>query len=441
MPVQQVEDEGIETTVEAHRSVIEDSISTDGSKCDAEDSPAEAVPSSKSAKNISKNMEAPSLIIPPHLMNKFGQKGSRAYEEDLENNHQHALSPSRSYHSEQPYDNHHSPYPPSPYRILPGSSPSHHNQNSYPPVTGHPTVQSGHHPHLHHPRYPPSPVPSTNQYPPHPHYYYRGHPPQTPPYGRCAYPPQDDRDVYSSEYYPRSRDYEQATSRRSPYGMPPPVQFHRFPGRHPPSRRLGHQVPHGSPPPSSQGGPPPPGSSFGAHATSPPLPQYRRPQHSPHSYHGSPHSMPLSAPSSRVLYRTTNSGYVRSNSDVSPSRQRELKRPRKGDDHKTQISDASLSSAVKKSLSLDERVVGREREKQQLRESKPASDISSSSSSSQLELISPSTILQSMSGSRNGVVVERGRSSPSVKKEDYSALSGLAALSTAAFLQLDEDKK
>jgi hypothetical protein len=96
---------------------------------------------------------------------------------------------------------------------------------------------------------------------------------------------------------------------------------------------------------------------------------------------------------------------------------------------------------VKKSLSLDERVVGREREKQQLRESKPASDISSSSSSSQLELISPSTILQSMSGSRNGVVVERGRSSPSVKKEDYSALSGLAALSTAAFLQLDEDKK
>lgn len=126
---------------------------------------------------------------------------------------------------------------------------------------------------------------------------------------------------------------------------------------------------------------------------------------------------------------------------MSPSRQRELKRPRKGDDHKTQISDASLSSAVKKSLSLDERVVGREREKQQLRESKPASDISSSSSSSQLELISPSTILQSMSGSRNGVVVERGRSSPSVKKEDYSALSGLAALSTAAFLQLDEDKK
>jgi hypothetical protein len=38
--------------------------------------------------------------------------------------------------------------------------------------------------------------------------------------------------------------------------------------------------------------------------------------------------------------------------------------------------------------------------------------------------------------------MDRKDKAPSVeeKKEDYSALSGLAALSTAAFLKLDEEK-
>ena len=96
-----------------------------------------------------------------------------------------------------------------------------------------------------------------------------------------------------------------------------------------------------------------------------------------------------------------------------------------------------LSSAVKKSLSLDERVVGREREKQQ--EVHPAGD--NIGSAGKLDLISPSTILQAKSSSRCNRKGEIGRSSPSEKKEDYSTLSGLAALSTAAFLKLDEDEE
>lgn len=93
-----------------------------------------------------------------------------------------------------------------------------------------------------------------------------------------------------------------------------------------------------------------------------------------------------------------------------------------------QRSDVSLSSAVKNSLSLNDRVVGKERAKLQRQES---------SSSGSLNLVSPSTMLQTKSFSRSSV---NGRGSPSEKKEqDYSALSGLAALSTAAFLKLDED--
>jgi len=111
-----------------------------------------------------------------------------------------------------------------------------------------------------------------------------------------------------------------------------------------------------------------------------------------------------------------------------------LKRQRNDDGQTAGASDASLSSAVKHSLSLDERVVGRERERQQ-----SGGGDSSVSSSGHDELISPSTILQTKSSSK-GSAMESGRSSPSEKKEDYSALSGLAALSTAAFLKLDEDE-
>jgi len=188
MPVQPVEDEGIETSVESYHSTIKD-ICTDGSKRVDEDSPAGASSSSKSTTKSSKNMEAPSLIIPSHLMNEFGQKGSSAYEEDWENN----ISSRSHFNSEQP-----SPYPPSQYRSPPGSSPSHHNRKSYQPVVGHTSAQSSHY-HHHHPPYPASPGQSSNQYRRHPHYNYHGHPHQAPPYDRRGRGPA--QEAYSSEYY------------------------------------------------------------------------------------------------------------------------------------------------------------------------------------------------------------------------------------------------
>lgn len=102
------------------------------------------------------------------------------------------------------------------------------------------------------------------------------------------------------------------------------------------------------------------------------------------------------------------------------------------------MSDASLSSAVKNSLSLDERVVGREREHHQHQQLQRINNTDDTSSSSpHVELISPSTMLQSRVRSRRSIPVldESGRASPSDKKESYSTystLGGLEALSTAA---------
>jgi len=138
--------------------------------------------------------------------------------------------------------------------------------------------------------------------------------------------------------------------------------------------------------------------------------------------------MPASPPN-RVIYRNSNSGYVRGNTELSPGRQRELKRPR------NETSDA-LSSAVKQSLSLDDRVVGKEREKMKKRST---SNSSSGSSSPFENIVSPTTMLQTKTSGRSAVHVRN--SSPTETKEDYSGLSGLAALSTAAFLKLDEDDK
>lgn len=125
-----------------------------------------------------------------------------------------------------------------------------------------------------------------------------------------------------------------------------------------------------------------------------------------------------------------------------------MKRQRNGE----ALADASLSSAVSKSLSLDERVVGRERE-QQMRHRPPLEGRSSingaleqtgSGSSPAKLLVSPSSMLQSSARTRarlrGSVLNTGGRDSPTEKKEDLSTLSGLAALSTAAFLKLDEDE-
>ena len=145
--------------------------------------------------------------------------------------------------------------------------------------------------------------------------------------------------------------------------------------------------------------------------------------------------MPPRDGSSQVLYRTPSNGYVRGQSEVSPGRQREVKRQRNADGHIRRVSESSLSSAVQNRLTLDERVVGRERQ------ASVASSIASSSTSaatSSSDLMSPSSILQSRSR-RSMDDKDKRASSQSEEKKDYSALSGLAALSTAAFLKLDED--
>eukprot|EP00533_Pseudo-nitzschia_delicatissima_P007919 CAMPEP_0116079252 /NCGR_PEP_ID=MMETSP0327-20121206/1044_1 /TAXON_ID=44447 /ORGANISM="Pseudo-nitzschia delicatissima, Strain B596" /LENGTH=666 /DNA_ID=CAMNT_0003569867 /DNA_START=342 /DNA_END=2342 /DNA_ORIENTATION=- len=405
MPVAQPsgEDEGIETSVESHKELIkkENTTSKDETKGAAteeappKESAPDSAPSSKSAKKP--NTEAPDLIIPPHLLSKFGPKGSGAHEEDWENNHPQALSP-RSYHSDQ--QPHRSPYPPSPYHTPSGSSPT----KGYPP---HPPP-----PHHRHPRYPTSPVPTNGSQPyPPPHYYY---PPHTPPYGRrppderYRYPPYDDREAYNADYYKRH----------------PHAQYHRYPRVRPPHHG------HPSPPPPPRGAPPPrPAGYPGQPQTSapPPLPTFR-PSPYYRGYEGSePPPMPASPPN-RVIYRNSNSGYVRGNTELSPGRQRELKRPR------NETSDA-LSSAVKQSLSLDDRVVGKEREKMK----KLNSNTSSGSSSPFENIVSPTTMLQTKTSGRSAG--HDRNSSPTETKEDYSGLSGLAALSTAAFLKLDEDDK
>lgn len=107
------------------------------------------------------------------------------------------------------------------------------------------------------------------------------------------------------------------------------------------------------------------------------------------------------------------------------------------DGHTSHTSEASLSSAVRNSLSLEERVVGRERPQQQ-----QMSNTDDKTNSHHVELISPSMILHTRSRRERIIVDDIVRThSPSEKKEqDYSTLSGLAALSTAAFLKLDESE-
>lgn len=115
-----------------------------------------------------------------------------------------------------------------------------------------------------------------------------------------------------------------------------------------------------------------------------------------------------------MIYRTHSNSYVRGKSEVSPERRQEWKRQRNEQGIVRRLSASSLSNAVEKSLTLDERVVGRER--------------------SPRELASPSGVLQSRSR----------RTLPPIKKSEkddknIEDLSGLAALSTAAFLlKLDE---
>lgn len=455
MPAHLIEGEGIETCVESYQSVV-----NNNTKQVAGESPDGAYSSSPNcvSSNSSKKIETPSLIIPPHLLAIFDPKRSEnTYEEDWGDHYHHATSPRTHYSTGQsPYDNHHhSPYPPSPY-----SSPY---RNSYPPVN-HSPIHPSHHHHHHQPSYPPSPAAGSEGHP-HSHYYYQNHPPQTPPYGRRSsghdgryvYPTEEyhkqhnNHESYNSEHYSRYADYEQTVPRTSPHSGRPPTHYNQNPGhQHLSPRHHGrpdhhHGSIHSLPLPQ----PPLHGAPASSRLSSYRPSQYSHHQH--HNYHQSdgslptiphPHENTASSPSSRIIYRTSSNGYIRGNFDLSPERQRELKRQRNVDGHTRRTSEVSLSSAVRNSLSLEERVIGRERkQQQQIPQQQQRIRDTDDYASPHLELISPSTILQTRSRRERIIVDENGRASPSERTDDYSTLSGLAALSTAAYLQLDEDKE
>lgn len=112
-------------------------------------------------------------------------------------------------------------------------------------------------------------------------------------------------------------------------------------------------------------------------------------------------------------------GHVRSKGEISPERRQEWKRQRDEKGVARRLSESSLTTAVANSLSLEERVVGRER----------------NGVNGVRELTSPSGLLQSRARRSTD---PKPKSNSQGMETDYSGLSGLAALSTAAFLKLDE---
>ncbi|KAG7338582.1 hypothetical protein IV203_029755 [Nitzschia inconspicua] len=441
---QQVDGEGIETSVEAFQSLVKTDSKEETSECkqDAGESPESGT--SKPSKKSPKNVETPSLVIPPNLMHIYGPEKERCRESDL------ALSPNGPPPMGAPYL-HGSPYrqpyvgprgpptPPHPYH----GPPSHHRHPAYPSTSPH------------------------GGFPEHGRYYYHPHyPPHTPPYRHYPYPEEhrhphyhqlmDNREAYS-EYYSKSAERE-SPSRLDVQGHSHPPSPHYGIHGYPPSHPLAPQAHRGRP---GAPAPPLPPSGYGRPASSssggPMSPPYRPSPYSGHSslYHRSgmpppppPAPVPSLVPprdgSANIIYRTPSNGYVRGNSEVSPERQREIKRQRDSDGHIRRVSESSLSSAVRNSLTLEERVVRRERQLSIVSSSFSSAKSSTgssatSSSSSGSDLMSPSSILQSRS--RRSMESKDGKASPctSESKVDYSGLSGLAALSTAAFLKLDEE--
>ncbi|KAL3921791.1 MAG: hypothetical protein SGILL_002560 [Bacillariaceae sp.] len=422
MPKEQQE-EGIEASVESFKSIVtQGKGDTTETQQNAGESP-ESSTSPKPPRKSTKDIKAPPLVIPSHLKAVFEPKPERSERDAAE----YSMSPNGTPYMDHQYG------PPSPYHAAYG--------HGVPPPP-HGGYSVGHHaprPPAGHPAYPPSSPPG-----PYDRYYYHSHhqrSPRSPPYGQ--YPPhpaeehrhhyyrqpQDHRESYS-EYYSRSADRE-SPHRADGHGRPPP----------PPTRYSGHGYPPAHPlaqPPgfhgrSSAPPPPPPPHPHDMDPTSPP--SYRPSAYGhPSAYHHpgapSPHDR-----SPRIIYRTPSNGYVRGTTDISPERQREVKRQRNADGHVRRVSESSLSSEVRNRLSLNERGVGRERH------SSVASSTASSSNStgtSSSDLMSPSSILQSRSR-RSMDGKDKRASLASEEQKDYSSLSGLAALSTAAFLKLDED--
>jgi len=432
MPAHLIESEGVETSVESYQSVVDNRESKQDAVESPEGSSASSSPPSSNSSTVNKPKNtgtSPPLVIPSHLISVFSKNNLAAVAVNEEERYHYASSPRTNYNVEQPYTHYHHHLSPSYPQSPPYSTPQPiQYRNSYPQVNYTPSHQF---------------ATGTDD-----HYYYGNCLRQSPPYKRrghgydkgYAYPAQE---YYNDHHDLKYSDHHQATLRTSRL----PKHF----GKH---QYLGYQhsstCQHGSIHPSHVL-PPKHGSS-----ASIPLQTYSPSQYSHHNHQkynpdtrsspSMPHpredNMPSSSP--RIIHRTSSNGYVRGSYDISPERQRELKRQCNVDSHRKY--DASLSSAVSKSLSLEERVVGRERGKQRS-EHRPeeqqqgGKSTNDGSSSSQVDLVSPSIILQTRSRRERLIINENDRDSPSQNKDDYSSLSGLAALSTAAFLKLDEEKE
>jgi hypothetical protein len=377
----------------------------------------------------SKNVEAPPLIVPSHLMQVFGPKPPPT---TVSHHHWRQNYPPPSRAIEQP---HLVPYPPRTpsapphtdhYRVPPHSpsqhyaepsvplSPRHHHHYGEAPSYGHPPLPPDHREHYEHYR-----SHHDDRLPP-PHHH--GHPP--PPHHH-GYPPSPHRHVHGHPPSPHRHGH----GHPSPPPPPPPPSsrgsplIHRRPYPMPPARRMNSApaspvTSHSAPPPSydydyySRGGHP---------STPPPRPP-----------------PPGNAPP--VLYRCNSNGsHVRSKGEVSPERRQEWKRRRsngQGDIRRVSDSSLGLSKAMENTLSLNERVVVRTR---------------SPSRNHARELASPSGVLQSRS--RRSIVSSEPRRSaaavavapvvaePRREPRGLEKLAGLAALSTAAFLKLGDQAK
>ena len=372
---------------------------------------------SSSKSGISKHVEAPSLTIPPHLTKVFGTKYA------VDSQHAWPEYSSSGRHLEQPH------------------------LHSYPPTAA-PVSPPREHYAVH-----PRPYPYDAQSPRSPHHYHGTPPPRYNygaehgahyhPYHAYGHPesPQDYREHY--DYYSRHSDPREYYGHPSPRRAPPPPPP-------PPHRALYLAYP---PPPPPPGQPP---GQFRQHRHPPPPSALFHRSLSLRAAHGGQHGPPCAPPPHAIVHpstppspssmgglRSPSSGYVRCKSEVSPERRQEWKRQRNERGVSRRLnSETCLSIAVVNALSLDERVVGQER-------GQPASSMltpipsAPTSSSRPQQLTSPSGALQGRCRPRAMEIRSASVDAASLTEKEgdaVSVLSGLAALSKAAFLKLDDAK-
>ena len=463
----------METTTEPQTSHVDsDDTPNEASKQPSGESPSATIPDSDSQpkrRGRKKVVEAPPLTIPSNLVSIFGSKDTSSSHTGQKSDASKPSADRGQLSNPQENNRSYNSYPPN----SPGSHP-HHGYGSYrpPQAVESPRSEASQSSYrMYDPRHtgPPS------QYQHDPYYDQRnyaneknngtgsgkgeGHNPLSPP----PPPPKGSPVQGPSPHGPPSNDHYRSHPGHYYPGGPYPGPHHAYGGQDSPHDRYYYNSP-------------------------------RHPHHPPYyNHHYNPHQHQHPSPNAPVLYRTPSNGYVRGTVDISPERRRDIKRQRSDSfsNHNTSqsfmsSSDVSLSSAVRDSLTLKDQnneksQRGSTREGSEAGASSVAySNISGASSAAEAwaarasngqELKSPAMILQSRGGSRRGmrsILDNRGpspssstsKSSPSssaasspgrpnTKNDDhgeekkegdlsFSGVSGLAALSAAAFLKLDE---